>query len=219
MNLTEYVRILWRRGWIMLLLAVIVGGTAYVLSRQQTPVYRATQLVLIQPSRTDFGLTQASSLLLNPSVVFLDSRQIAEQIIEEQRLDMTPDALKGSVTIAPDQLRLTVQIDVQSTDGELANQIARAWGQKLVDYRNEQNQLARREDRVNAIMPDTPTYSQISPRPRLTALAGAILGLGIGGVIVFVLEFLESGIVRRKEDLERGLNLPVLATIPGLEGR
>lgn len=218
MNLTEYIRILWRRGWIMLLLAVIAGSTAFLLTRQQTPVFRATQLVLIQPSRTDFGLTEASRLLLNPAVVLLDSREIAEEIIEDLQLDMTPGQLKGDVTIAADQLRLTVQIDVNSTDSALASDVARAWGQRLVDFRAAENQTARREDRVNAIMPDEPSIGQIAPRPRLTGLAGAILGLLLGGVIVFVLEFLESGVIRRREDVESQVELEVLAMIPGYEG-
>lgn len=213
MNLIDYVRILARRGWIMLLLALIVAASAFFVSRMQTPVYRSTQLVLIQPSRSDFGLTEASRLQLNSYAVYLDSELIAQRIIDDLRLDMTPGQLKSSVTIAPDTLRLVVRIDVRSTDGDLANDIARAWGQQLVDYRNQENQTSRREDRVNALLPDLPRYSQQSPRPLLTAVAGGILGLIVGGVIVFALEYLESSVVRRREDLERD-DLLVLAGVP-----
>ncbi len=213
MNLIDYIRILVRRGWIMLLLALIVAASAFFVSRNQTPVYRSTQLVLIQPSRSDFGLTEASRLQLNSYAVYLDSELIAQRIIEDLRLDMTPGQLKSNVTIAPDTLRLVVRIDVRSTDGDLANDIARAWGQQLVDYRNQENQTSRREDRVNALLPDLPRYSQQSPRPMLTAVAGGIMGLIVGGVIVFVLEYLESSIVRRREDLERD-DLLVLAGVP-----
>lgn len=213
MNLIDYVRILVRRGWIMLLLALIVAASAFFVSRMQTPIYRSTQLVLIQPSRSDFGLTEASRLQLNSYAVYLDSELIAQRIIEDLRLDMTPAQLKGNVTIAPDTLRLVVRIDVRSTDGDQANDIARAWGQQLVDYRNQENQTSRREDRVNALLPDLPRYSQQSPRPLLTAVAGGILGLIVGGVIVFALEYLESSVVRRREDLERD-DLLVLAGVP-----
>ena len=214
MSLTEYIRILARRGWIMALLAIIAAGSAYYLSRQQTPVYRSTQKVLIQPSRIDFSLTESSRLLLNSFVVFLDTETIAADIIEELDLDMLPGELKSHVTIAPDQLRLVVQIDVDNADGDVANVIARAWGQRLVDYRDEENAKVRREDRVNAILIDYPRYSQKSPRPTINAIAGGILGLLVGGVIVFVLEYLESSIVRRREELERVTGMPVLASIP-----
>lgn len=214
MNLTEYVRILVRRGWIMLLLAVIAGAGAYLLSRDQTPVYRSTQLVLIQPSRSDFGLTEASRSLLNSYVVYLRSEEIAAQIIEGLRLDMTPGQLMSAVTIAADQLRLTIQIDVDLTDGDVANDVARAWGQTLVDYRVRENQTVRREDRINATMPDRPRYSQQSPRPFINAAAGGIFGLLLGGIIIFVLEYIEGSIVNRREDVEQTLNTPVLASIP-----
>lgn len=213
MNLTEYVRILVRRGWIMVLLALISGGSAYYLSQQQTPVYRATQRVVIQPSRADLGLAEASIRLLNSLVVIMDSEQIAAEVIEELNLDMTPGQLKSNVTLAPDQLRLVIQIDAKNGDPAVASAVARAWGQKLKDYREAANQLVRREDRVDAVLPDLPSVGQDAPRPRILGAAGAILGLIVGGVVVFMLEYVESSIIRRREDLDL-LELSVLAAIP-----
>ncbi|MCU0481942.1 MAG: hypothetical protein MUE54_12150, partial [Anaerolineae bacterium] len=112
------------------------------------------------------------------------------------------------------QLRFTVQIDVDNTDGELANQIAREWGQLLVDFRNEVNQRSRREDRVDAVLVDYPRYTQQSPRPTISLAIGAILGLVLGAVIVFVLEYLESGIIRHAQDLTRNGEIPLIASIP-----
>jgi len=217
MNLMDYGRVLWRRGWIILLLAVIAAGSAFFLSRQQQPIYRSTQLVLIQPARNDLGLAEATIRLLNSYVVYLDSEQIAQQVIDRLSLDMTPGQLKSGVTIAADQLRLVVQIDVDLPDGELANRVARAWGEVLVQYRNEQNQISRREDRIDAVLPDYPRYSRLRPNPAINAAAGAILGVLLGAIIVFVLEFLESSVIHRRDDVERTLDLPVLATIPDME--
>lgn len=214
MKLSEYVRILVRRGWLMLMLAAIAGGSAYLLAKGQDPVYRSTQLVLVQPSRTDLSLVESSRNLLESHVVYLNSEKIAEQIIDQLQLDMTPGQLKSDVTFASDKFRMVIQIDVDNADGEVANRIASAWGQVLVDYRNEQNQLVRREDRVNALLVDYPRYHQQSPKPKINAVAGAILGFMVGGVIVFVMEYLESSIIRRNEDLERTAGIPVLASIP-----
>lgn len=213
MNLTEYIRILARRGWIMLLLAVLVGGAAYLVSREQTPVYRATQKVVIQPSRADLGLAEASIRLLNSLVVIMDSELIAAEIIEELQLDMLPGQLKNDVTIAPDQLRLVIQIDVDSTDPGVASRVARAWGDKLKAYREELNQQVRSEDRIEAVLPDLPSVGQQEPRPRLVGVAGGIMGLLVGGIVVFVLEYVESAVIRRREDL----SLPVLAAIPHID--
>lgn len=214
MALTDYVRILVRRGWIMLILAALAGGAAFLISRGQTPVYRSTQLVLIQPSRADLGLAEASVRLVTPLTVYLNSRERAQDIIETLRLDMTPDELLGKSYFAADQLRLTVQIDVDNADGELANRIAQAWGQELVDYRNAINQRSRREDRVDAVLVDFPRYTQQAPRPTISLAIGAILGLVLGGIIVFVLEYAESGVIRTAQDLTRSVDEPLLASIP-----
>jgi capsular polysaccharide biosynthesis protein len=218
LNLTEYLRILARRGWIMLLLAVIAGGVAFFLARQQDPVYQATQRVVIQPSRPDLGLSEASRSLLNPLVQVIDSETVAGEIIEDLSLDMTPGQLKSNVTITADQFRFFIQIDVQSGNPQEAFTVARAWGQALQDYRIQQNADARREDRVFAVMPDLPAVGQIAPRPRILGIAGGLLGLLVGGVIVFVLEYIESSVVRRRDELEIALEVPVLAAIPGFDG-
>lgn len=218
MNLMDYVSILLRRGWIIVLLAVIAGTSAYYLSTQQTPIYRSTQRVLMQPTRADLGLTEASKTLLGNHVAYLDSEFIAAQVIDNLRLDMTPGGLLSNVTIASDPLNLTVQIDVDLPDGDLANDVAREWGNMLIQYRNEENQRARREDHINARLQDVARYDLLQPRPTINAAAGAILGLLLGGVIVFVLEYLESSVVRSRDDLERSTDIAVLAAIPGSEG-
>jgi capsular polysaccharide biosynthesis protein len=130
---------------------------------------------------------------------------------------MTPGELKNKVTIAPDPLSLTIQIDVDLPDGDLANDVAREWGNLLIQYRVEENQKARREDQITARLQDVARYDLLQPRPAINAAAGAILGLLLGGIIVFVLEYLESSVVRSREDLERTLDMPVLAAIPDLQ--
>jgi capsular polysaccharide biosynthesis protein len=214
MNLADFGRILIRRGWIILVLAALAAGSTFLLSRAQTPVYRCLQKVLIQPGRTDLSLTESSRQLLNQYRSFLDSTLIAAQVIDDLRLDMTPGELKGEVTVAAVAIDLSIDISADSTDIGQAGDIARAWGEALVDYRNAENQGQRREDQVNAILQDNPQCSLLQPRPTLNAVAGGVLGLLLGAIIIFVLEFLESSIVRRREDLERGMDISVLASIP-----
>jgi capsular polysaccharide biosynthesis protein len=214
MNLADYGRILIRRGWIIILLALLAAGSAYFLSSRQTPVYRAIQIVLIQPARSDFGLTESSKAQLNSLRLYLDSTFTAAKVIDALQLDMTPPALKGAVRISVDQLTLSLTISVDMPDGDQANDIAKAWGEQLVQFRNQENQKVRREDQVNALLQDNPRYDLLAPRPTINAAAGGVLGLLLGAIIVFILEYLESSIVRRREDLERVLDIPVLAAIP-----
>ncbi len=214
MNLTHYVRILIRRGWIIVLAMIITAGAAFGLSKAQTPVYRATQKVLLQPARNDFGLTETLRILLRSYVVYLNTDQQAANAIDRLQLDMTPGELRSHTTISSDPTQLIVQIDVDMEDGPLAAQIATELGQLLVEYRTEDNRDLRREDRIDAILIDTATYGLHSPKTKINTLAGAVLGMVLGGAIVFVLEYLESNILRSKEDVETFLGLPLLAAIP-----
>ncbi len=214
MTLTDYGRILLRRGWIVLLLALLSAGGAYAISQQQPPIYRCIQKVLIQPSRTDLSLTESSRQLLNSYRSLMDSSLVAARVIEQLRLDMTPQQLKDDVTVTASAIDLAIEISVDSTDLGQADQIARAWSSELVNYRNVENQKVRREDQVNATPQDNPKCGQQSPRPLINAAAGGILGLLLGVVIIFVLEYLESSVIRSREDLERALEINVLASIP-----
>ncbi|MBK8138775.1 MAG: hypothetical protein IPK52_23670 [Chloroflexi bacterium] len=213
MRLTDYTRVLVRRWWVILLLTVLAAAGTYVLSSRQPAEYRSTQLVLIQPSRADFGLTEAGRLLLNSMVVYLNSSIIAQQIIDDLQLTTTSDALLSKVTLAPDTLRLVVQIDVDSTDIETGEAVAEEWGRALIDYRNRQNQTVAREDRVLAMLPDKPSTSQVAPQPVLLTVAAAVLGLILGIALAFALDFIESAVIRRREDFAAG-DLPLLAAIP-----
>ena len=116
MNLLDYASILIRRGWIMLLLGIIAAGAAFFFSRGMDPVYRATQKVLIVPSRIDFGLTQAAKQTLNNHVAWLDSSLRAAEVIDLLQLDMSPTQLRGDVRIAPNLDSQVIQIDAESKD-------------------------------------------------------------------------------------------------------
>ncbi len=216
MNLMEYGRIIIRRWWIIILLMILTVASAFLFSRVQTPVYRATQKILLQPSRIDLGLAEATTRLIRSYEEFLDSNDRAREVIDILQLDMVPGELRRHVTVDTDESRLLITVDVDLPDGDLARAIARQWGEQFVLWRNEENQRIRYEDRIRANLLDAVdnTYSQIRPNTMVNVLAGAVLGFLLGGVIVFVLEYLESNIIRRREDVARALGVPVLGAIP-----
>ena len=214
MNLIDYASILLRRGWIILLLAIIAAASAFIFSRTLDPVYRATQRVRIEPSRSDFGLVQSAKQLLNSQVSYLDSSLRAAEVIDHLQMDMTPQQLRADVRIAPNLDSLVIQIDAEHKDISQAAQIATEWAQLLIRYRDDQNQRARQEDRIYASLQDNPVIALARPNVTINTLVGLIAGLFVGGIIVFVLEYLESAIVRRREDVEAIAGLPVLAAVP-----
>lgn len=217
MNLLDYVRILVRRGWIIGLAVLLTAGMGFVYSRFQTVEYRATQKVLVKPARNDQGLTETLRILMRSYVEYLNTDAVAQIVIDQLQLDMTPGDLRSNVTIDSDPTTLVIQIDVDMEDGDQAAAIATAWGRHLVEWRAQENSPNRREDRIEAEMLDTATYSQYRPNTSVNVLAGAILGLIVGGVVVFVLEYLNSNILRRAEDVERLMETALLAAIPEVD--
>lgn len=220
MNLIDYGRIILQRGWIAILLAVVAAVAAYGFSQVVTPVYRSTQTVLLVPSRSDLGLTEAALRLINSRQAYLNSSLVAQEIINDLALDYAPQQLLGWTTIVPNRDSLAIQIDVDlpaNTQAEAENLIApivSAWSQELIDHQNELNQSARQEDRIQARIQDNPRTSRLRPQARIYTIIGGIGGLFLGVVIIFVLEYLESNIIRRRADVEAALNMKVLAAVP-----
>ena len=72
----------------------------------------------------------------------------------------------------------------------------------------------RKEDRVDVVLGDNPTYSKFRPQTTVNTAAGGVFGVLLGALVVAALEWIESGVVRTAADVERKLGLPVLGAIP-----
>jgi capsular polysaccharide biosynthesis protein len=213
MELNDYIRIIKRRWWIILLTTVLTAGAAYAFSKMQEPVYKSSVRLLIT-SRPDFGQTQAAQALVRDYAAWLRSSYRASDVIDDLQLDMDPMALLGDVTIAPATDSNLIQIDVENSDPNLANDIARVWGNQLLQFRNTENAGLREEDRIKAQFLDDPLAGLDGPKTKINVAAGAVFGFLLGIILVFILEWIESGVIRRSEDIERYLQVPVIGTIP-----
>jgi capsular polysaccharide biosynthesis protein len=217
LELADYFRILRRRGWIIVILVLITAASAYVFSKLQTPVYKASVNVSINPARADFGLTQSAKILLRNYVAIVHSETWAGDVIDRLSIDLTPGQLKGNATVASDDSRMLIQIDVKDGDAGQAARIANEWAQLLVEWRQQENVLQRKEDQVNATQIDPAVPGLFSPKTKINTIAGGVLGLLLAGVIIFFLEWVESGVVRTTDDIERHLGLTVLGAVPPAE--
>ena len=217
MELLEYIRILRKRWWIFVVAVALTAGSAYVFSRLQPPEYTSTAEIIIEPARTDWGLTQAAKMLLRTYMTVADSNQWAQRVIDELQLSMVDVELRGDARFAAEDDRMVIKLEVDSYDGDQANDIARTWAELLIQWRDQQNQLQRKEDRVYASLRDQPSYAQSWPKTKVVTAAGGIFGLAIAGVVIFFLEWLEAGIIRTPRDLERQLDLTVVGAIPSTD--
>jgi capsular polysaccharide biosynthesis protein len=217
MEIGDYIRILRKRWWIIVVAVVLTAGSAFVFSKLQNPEYTSTAEIVIEPARPDWGLAQAAKILLRTYMTVADSDQWAQQVIDRLQLSMLASQLRGKAHFAAEDDRMVIKLEIEESDGELANDIARTWGQLFIEWRDNQNQQQRKEDRVYAYLRDQPRYVQSWPKTKVVTAAGGIFGLVIAGVVIFFLEWLEAGIIRTPQDLERQLNLAVVGAIPSDE--
>jgi len=180
-----------------------------------TPTYEANVQLSVWPDRIDNGAQLAAKALLRGFARFADSNDFAAGVIRDLQLDMLPQTLNDKVTVTSIDEDFIIQIDVRDTSGEQAMRIANAWADRFVEWRNQANQTQRKEDRVSAFVRErAERYDLFSPKKTLNTAAGGIIGLMLGGLIVFVLEWIESGVLRSPEDVERAVGMTVLGAIP-----
>jgi capsular polysaccharide biosynthesis protein len=213
-ELSDYLRILRQRGWIVILTAVLTAAATFGFSKMQPEVYESNLNLLVRPARLDFGQTQAAKELLGGYEAWLQSSFRAQEVINILDLDKDAESLLGDVAFASDSLRRTVQISVKDSRPDVASDIAIAWGNLLIQDQQIENDKNRQEDRISIIFQDSPKVSLDSPKTNINTAAGGVFGALLGILAIFFLEWLESGVMRRSEDVERYLDIPVIGSIP-----
>jgi capsular polysaccharide biosynthesis protein len=219
-QLKEYMRIIAKRGWIILLVAIITTGSALVFSRIQTPVYRSSIFLNVWPARLDWGLQQTIKGLMRNYTGVIASRDTAMKVINRLQLDVTPDELREKLTVSPIEADFLIQIDADDDDPLIARDIAQTTAEVFVEYIDVYMLDQDKADRVQVSIRDYALPGALhKPKWKINALAGAVFGVLIGGLIVFVLEWLEADILRTTEDVEARTGVAVLGVIPNTASR
>ena len=216
MEIRDYLKILRKRGWIILVVAVLAAAGAFGFSKLQAPVYRASVKLSVEPARYDWGLSNTVKDILRNYVLNLRTHKMANRVIERAQLDMNSYQFLERITISSDSSNFSLQIDAESRSPEEAKLMAQTMAEIFVEDRQRWNQEQDKRDRIEVrIVDDVRDAPQIRPKPLFNAIAGGLLGLLVGGLVVFFLEWLESDILRSPESVERALGIPVLGAIPG----
>jgi capsular polysaccharide biosynthesis protein len=221
MQLQDYARVLLKRGWIIILLAIVAAGSAYLFSKLQTPIYRSTVTLSAVPSRpADWGQTQAIKSLLRNYVQQMQSPGLVQPVIDKLQLDVAPPKFISQLNFNAAEDTMTIAIEARHPLPAVAAKMAQTLAETFVSAHNQENLQIDQRDRIlvgilnNATSPDI-----FTPNTKVNVMAGTILGALIGVLVVFVLEWLESDIVRTVEDVERYVGTTVLGSIPTITDR
>jgi capsular polysaccharide biosynthesis protein len=217
MELTDYLRIFRKRGWIVLLVALVAAASAFGFSKLQTPVYSASVKLSVNPARADWGLSNTTKDLLRNYAENIRTHKMAQEVIDRAQLDMDTTTLLGKLSVSPAADTFTVQIEVRDTDPEVAMTIAQTMAEVFVEDRDTWNQKQDKRDQIDVTVLDNVWnlgYQKYSPNTKINTVAGGLFGLLAGLLVVFFLEWLEQDVIRSAGDVERVIGVTVLGTIP-----
>jgi capsular polysaccharide biosynthesis protein len=216
MQIKDYVNLLLKRGWIIILVAVATTLGAYGVSKLQTPIFRSTIRISVTPARSDYGLSLTIQNVLRNYAAQIKTRRMAQTVIDKLKLDIAPDLFISELAIAAQLDNNIIQIDVDDPDPNRAQFIANTLARTFVE---QQTALQADIDRLNrldiAVMDDALPGELNRPKTKNNVLAGGILGLLLGAVIVFGLEYLDDTL-KTAEDVDRFVGLTTLGAIPTL---
>lgn len=220
MDLKDYLRIL-RENWLPIVLITLLGlGLAAGATALTQPKYTASTQVFVAVGGGDSAteILQGSSFSekrVTSYVSLAKSPRVLQPVIDELGLDTTAEELAETVTANAPLQTVLINIGATHTDPERAAQIADATAESLIRTVGEvETPEASGEPLVDlsvvdeARIPDAPS----SPRTLLNLALGLVIGAALGVAYALLKTILDTRI-RRREDVERITDAPVLGVV------
>jgi capsular polysaccharide biosynthesis protein len=192
MQLSEYLDVVRKRWWVVLLTVVVATVTAYILARSQPSTYRSA-LRLEVNSRIDNGQVLASDRLLRQLAARVKTTSVAETIDERLQLGLGTGAVLGKLQAQayPDVLHIEIDVDDELPDR--AERIAAAAADVVREQQSARMADTPQQERITLGIVDRPSAARLVwPQTRQIALAGALAGLVVGVLLAFVLHYIEA---------------------------
>ena len=210
---------LWKRKLIIALVAIVTGAIAFAYSSFIIkPEYTSTTRIYVvnrnQGDKT--GLTnqdlQAGSYLVKDYREIILSQDVLEKVVTDLKLNMSTKGLASKIQVTVPVDTRIVSISVKDKQPEEASRIANSLrevaAQKIIN-------VTRVSD-VTTLEEARPATSPSSPNIRRNTLIAFLGGLGVVVVVVLLIELLDVR-VKRPEDIEDVMQIPLLGVIPNLD--
>ncbi|MGC8826589.1 MAG: polysaccharide biosynthesis tyrosine autokinase [Anaerolineae bacterium] len=126
------------RKWLgfVLLLPIVCGAVAYVVSIRSTPVYTASATLLVYrtPSGdiTDYNAIVTSERLARTYSTMIPRRPVLEAVIQRMGLNESPSSLAKRVRVSLIQDTQLIQLDVEDADPQRAADLANAIAEEFI---------------------------------------------------------------------------------------
>jgi capsular polysaccharide biosynthesis protein len=214
LQIRDYWLIFSKRWWLILLVAAAACASSFGYSKLQTPIYRAEVELTVAPSRLDYGLTLVIENILTQYQQQLLTRNLASIVDDNLKLDLPIDTLLGKVKVQAVSNGYLLDITVDDADPNRARDIAYVWAQKFIEQHQAEMAPLNPQDRIEITMLDNPIPGTLYfPKTKQYVLGAGVLGLVVGAVLAFVLEYLDDTL-KTAEDVERFTGLTLVGAIP-----
>ena len=210
---------LWKRKLIIALVAIVTGAIAFAYSSFIIkPEYTSTTRIYVvnrnQGDKT--GLTnqdlQAGSYLVKDYREIILSQDVLEKVVTDLKLNMSTKGLaskiQGTVPVDTRIVSISVKDKQPEEASRIANSLREVAAQKIIN-------VTRVSD-VTTLEEARPATSPSSPNIRRNTLIAFLGGLGVVVVVVLLIELLDVR-VKRPEDIEDVMQIPLLGVIPNLD--
>lgn len=218
-DVLQLFRALWKRKLVILLVAIITSSVAFAYSTFiiKPEFTSTTRIYVVNRNQGEkSGLTnqdlQAGSYLVKDYREIILSQDVLEKVVSDLKLDLTPKGLanKIKVTVPVDTRIVSISVNdrVPEEASRIANSLREVAAQKIIS-------ITRVSD-VTTLEEARPAISPSSPNIRRNTVIGAGLGAGLVIVVVLLIE-LSDDRVKRPEDIEDVMEIPLLGIIPNLD--
>ncbi|MGG0449222.1 Wzz/FepE/Etk N-terminal domain-containing protein [Priestia megaterium] len=203
---------LWLIGVITLLLAILTAIVSYFVL---TPVYSVKTQLLVNQAKSDQQLynnnqVQTDIQLVETYSVIIKSPKILDEVKKELKLKQTVDTLNKQISVENTPNSQVVEISVKDESAKqavlIANTTASVFKKEISNIMNVDNVSVLSKAALKAEM------SPVQPKPLLNILIAIVAGVIIGGVLAFLLEYLD-GTLKTEEDIEKYLGIPVMGVV------
>lgn len=217
----EIVRGLLRRVWAILLVVIVLTGSALAFSMAQTPTYEATSKMLIgQKSTTSQSLAGNVTNLQQLTVTMakaLPTLSVTQKVVDVLGLPegSAEELLKN---LSAEQEAGTMLIDISYRDPDpkraqlIANTVAQVFSQKVAQVSPGANAITATVWE-QAVVPEDPVSPDTVRNVALALVLGTFLGIGFA----LVLEYLDDS-WDSPEEVEQISGVPTFGVIPEDEG-
>lgn len=128
MELRQYVYLIWRWSWLIILGAMIAGTAAYYFNSSQAPIYRATSTLLVIEGNSGIETVYNSLLTSEQLAQFYAERlknyEVLDEAAQNLNLELSPEDLAEQVQVQLVNNTQLINLSVEHTNPELARDLA-----------------------------------------------------------------------------------------------